>query len=42
MPWLDHGIHSVTLLTIVTVTEWIAGVILGFNPRTQRDNHDKF
>jgi hypothetical protein len=25
IPWLDHGIHSVTLGTSLTVTEWIAG-----------------
>src|SRR5688572_4347725 len=25
MPWLDHGIHSVTLPPAATVLEWIAG-----------------
>jgi hypothetical protein len=25
MPWLDHGIHSVTLQVVATGTEWIAG-----------------
>jgi hypothetical protein len=25
LTWLDHGIHSVTLLIVATVTEWIAG-----------------
>ena len=25
MPWLDHGIHSVTLIAATAVTEWMAG-----------------
>jgi hypothetical protein len=25
MPWLDHGIHTVTLAVATPVTEWLAG-----------------